>query len=113
MKVQPDKAFWVFLQYLFRDSVARTGIFLALITFHTCGIYCTFLRLPALVEAAWTAARSAVSCWVSLFEGQELPALLLSPAHDNNTKRGKTSPADDRKHSHGPKTFKPGGRESD
>lgn len=73
---------------------------------------CTFLRLPALVEEAWTAARSAVSCWVSLFEGQELPALLLSPAHDN-TKRGKTSPANDRLHSHGPKTFEPGGRETD
>lgn len=52
---------------------------------------------PALVEETSTAAASGVSCWVSLFEGQELPARLLSPAHDNNSDRGKIPLADDRK----------------
>lgn len=66
------------------------------------GPYCTFLWLylhpprPALVEETSTAAASGVSCWVSLSEGQELPARLLSPAHDNNSDRGKIPPADDR-----------------
>lgn len=45
------------------------------------------LGVSALAEESSTAALS-VSCWVSLFQGQELPALLLSPAHDNNTDRG-------------------------
>lgn len=52
---------------------------------------------PALVEETSTAAASGVSCWVSLSEGQELPARLLSPAHDNNSDRGKIPLADDRK----------------
>lgn len=38
---------------------------------------------------------SAVSCRVSLFEGQELPALLRFPAHDNNTDGGEIPASDD------------------
>ena len=45
----------------------------------------------ALAEQSSTAAPSPASCWVSMYEGQELPARLLSPAHDNNTERGKDS----------------------
>lgn len=49
---------------------------------------------PALVEQAGSAVVSRVSCRVSLFERQELPASL--PAHGNNIDRGKTPQADDR-----------------
>lgn len=48
-------------------------------------------RPGALAEQPGSAARSGVS----LFEGQELPARLLSPAHDNNTSRGKIPLVDD------------------
>lgn len=59
------------------------------VTVHSCAF--TFYPASALVEGSSTAAVSGVSCWVSLFERQELPALLLSPAHDNNTDQGKST----------------------
>lgn len=60
-----------------------------------------FHSQPALAAEAGSAVLSGVSCWVSLFEGQELPARLLSPAHDNNTNQGKAPSTHDRKNNLG------------